>query len=133
MRSQLHLVFDSKIALNCQFKLCQENVDGCIIFTHRTHITCHQGTMPTMPLRRKSPRKNLGMPPNFYGSDGDQDRAETTRGKVRAKPPSRKTFQRVIRRRGRNCRRRQGRIPPNCHRGLWRMKKRVRVTTKKRD
>ncbi len=43
-----------------------------------------------MPLTRKSPRKNLGMRPNFYGTDGDQDHVEITRGKVRAKQPSKK-------------------------------------------
>jgi len=40
--------------------------------------------------KRKSPRKNLGMRPNFYGTDGDQDHLEITRGKVRAKQPSKK-------------------------------------------
>jgi hypothetical protein len=43
-----------------------------------------------MPSTRKSPRKNLGMWPNFYGTDGDQDHVEITRGKVRAKQPSKK-------------------------------------------
>jgi len=43
-----------------------------------------------MPSTRKSPRKNLGMRPNFYGTDGDQDHMEITRGKVRAKQPSKK-------------------------------------------
>jgi len=43
-----------------------------------------------MPSTRKSPRKNLGMQPNFYGTDGDQDHVEITRGKVRAKQPSKK-------------------------------------------
>ena len=44
----------------------------------------------TMPSTRKSPRKNLGMRPNFYGTDGDQDHVKITRGKVRAKQPSKK-------------------------------------------
>ena len=43
-----------------------------------------------MPLTRKSPRKNSGMRPNFYRTDGDQDHVEITRGKVRAKQPSKK-------------------------------------------
>jgi len=43
-----------------------------------------------MPSTRKSPRENLGMRPNFYGTDGDQDHVEITRGKVRAKQPSKK-------------------------------------------
>ena len=30
------------------------------------------------------------MQPNFYGTDGDQDHVEITRGKVRAKQPSKK-------------------------------------------
>jgi len=44
----------------------------------------------TMPSTRKSVWKNLGMRPNFYGTDGDQDHVEITRGKVRAKQPSKK-------------------------------------------
>jgi len=43
-----------------------------------------------MPSTRKSVWKNLGMRPNFYGTDGDQDHVEITRGKVRAKQPSKK-------------------------------------------
>ena len=43
-----------------------------------------------MPSTRKSPRKNLGIWQNFYGTDGDQDHVEITRGKVRAKQPSKK-------------------------------------------
>jgi hypothetical protein len=43
-----------------------------------------------MPSTRKSPRKNLGVRPNFYGTDGDQDHVGITRGKVRAKQPSKK-------------------------------------------
>ena len=43
-----------------------------------------------MPSSRKSPRKNLGMRPIFYGTDGDQNHVEIARGKVRAKQPSKK-------------------------------------------
>jgi len=35
--------------------------------------------------------------PNFYGTDGDQDHVEITRGKVRAKQPSKKNLLGVIR------------------------------------
>ncbi len=44
-----------------------------------------------MPLRkRKSPRKNSGTQPDYYGTDGDQDRREITSRKASAKPPSNK-------------------------------------------
>ena len=42
-----------------------------------------------MPLRRKSPRKNHGMRPGYYGTT-DQDSPVITRGKASAKPPSKK-------------------------------------------
>jgi hypothetical protein len=40
--------------------------------------------------KRKSPRKNSGTRPDYYGTDGDQDRWEITSGKASAKPPSKK-------------------------------------------
>jgi hypothetical protein len=44
-----------------------------------------------MPSRkRKSPRKNSGTGPDYYGTDGDQDRQEITSRKASAKPPSNK-------------------------------------------
>ena len=44
-----------------------------------------------MPSRkRKSPRKNSGMRPDYYGTDGDQDSWEITSGKTGMKPPSKK-------------------------------------------
>ncbi len=70
---------------------------------------------------------------NFYGTDGDQDHVEITRGKVRAKQPSKKKLLGVIRSLGSNYKRRQGRFPPNHRRSLQSMMKRVRVTTIKRD
>ena len=44
-----------------------------------------------MPSRkRKSPRKNSGTRPDYYGTDGDQDSREITSGKASAKTPSNK-------------------------------------------
>ncbi len=43
----------------------------------------------TMPLRRKSPRKNHGMQPGYYGTT-DQDSPVITRGKASVKLPSKK-------------------------------------------
>jgi hypothetical protein len=40
--------------------------------------------------KRKSPRKNSGMRPDYYGTDGDQNSWEITSGKSSAKPPSNK-------------------------------------------
>jgi len=42
-----------------------------------------------MPLRRKSPRKNQGMRPGYYGTT-DQDSPVITMGKASAKPPAKK-------------------------------------------
>jgi len=42
-----------------------------------------------MPSRRKSPRKNHGMRPDYYGTT-DQDSPVITRGEASAKPPSKK-------------------------------------------
>ena len=44
-----------------------------------------------MPMRKwKRPRKNSGMRPDYYGTDGDQDIREITSGKAGAKPPPKK-------------------------------------------
>ena len=43
----------------------------------------------TMPLRRKSPRKNQGMRPGYYGTT-NQDSPVITRGKASAKTPAKK-------------------------------------------
>ena len=44
-----------------------------------------------MPSRkRKSPRKNSGARPDYYGTNGDQDSREITSGKASAKTPSNK-------------------------------------------
>ena len=43
----------------------------------------------TMPSRRKSPRKNQGMRPGYYGTT-NQDSPVITRGKASAKPPAKK-------------------------------------------
>jgi len=42
-----------------------------------------------MPLRRKSPRKNQGMRPGYYGTT-DQDSPVIARGEASAKPPAKK-------------------------------------------
>ena len=45
----------------------------------------------TMPKRkRKSPRKNSGMQPDYYRTGDDQDSREITSEKAGAKPPSKK-------------------------------------------
>ncbi len=88
----MQLVSDSNIALNCQFKLCQEYAVkqrwSHNLYTQNTYKLLSSDN--TMPSTRKSPRRNLGMRPNFYGTDGDQDHVEITRGKVRVKQPSKK-------------------------------------------
>ena len=61
------------------------------------------------------------MRPNFYGTDGDQDHVGITRGKVRAKQPSKKKLLGVIRSLRSNYKRRQGRFPPNHRRSLQSM------------
>ena len=43
----------------------------------------------TMPSRRKSPRKNQGMQPGYYGHT-NQDSQVIARGKASAKPPAKK-------------------------------------------
>jgi hypothetical protein len=42
------------------------------------------------PRKRKSPRKNSGTRPDYYGTGGDQVSREITSGKASAKTPSNK-------------------------------------------
>jgi hypothetical protein len=90
----LQLVFDSNITLNCQFNFYLEYTVkqqwAHNLHTQNTYnVTGSDNTMPSR--KRKSPRKNSGMQPDYYGTDGDQDILEITGGKeAGAKPPSNK-------------------------------------------
>ena len=87
----MQLVFDSKISLNCQFKYFEEYaVKQQWAHNLHTQNTYHlSSSYNTMPLRRKSPRKNQGMRPGYYGTT-NQDSPVIARGKASAKPPAKK-------------------------------------------
>ena len=87
----MQLVFDSKISLNCQFKYFEEYAVkqqwAHNLHTQNTYNLSSSDN--TMPLRRKSPRKNQGMRPGYYGTT-NQDSPVIARGKASAKPPAKK-------------------------------------------
>ncbi len=59
------------------------------LHTQNTYnLTVSDNTTPSR--KRKSPRKNSSMQPDYYGTDGDQDSREIASGKASAKPPSNK-------------------------------------------